>query len=175
MDFLLGPRHDPSPVAPLAPPSPMRPSSLFHFLFPRSNFPLFHLPCPRCDPVDGCLRSSNPEVSTPSPLLSLLPLSPCARPHAWPLGAALSGPPRRRPYPLSAWPCPALPGGTVSPSVHGPVRPSRRCPLPLSATLVCPLRRRPLPLGACDGTSQGIRPTYRCPCPKDLTQSCRCA
>jgi hypothetical protein len=60
------------------PPCAPSPLSLSHFLFRRSNFPLplFHLPCPRCDPVDGCRQSSSPEVSFPSPLLSSLPLSP---------------------------------------------------------------------------------------------------
>jgi hypothetical protein len=99
---------DPTPGVPLAPSSPHAPLSLSHFLFPCSNFPLplFHLPCPRCDPVDGCRRSSSPEVSSASHLLSLLPLSParglpdrpppgrppCPAPGLRPPGAAIRPP-----------------------------------------------------------------------------------
>jgi hypothetical protein len=42
--------------------------------------PLFHLLCPRCDPVDGCRRSSDPKVSFPSP--SSLPPFPLPCPRA---------------------------------------------------------------------------------------------
>jgi hypothetical protein len=117
---------------------PMRPlSSLSHFLFPRNNFPLplFHLPCPMCDPMDGCRRSSDPEVSSPfsSPLLSLLPLSPCAwpsvpAPSAWPRPA-----PRRRRLP----PRRAAPSG---PSAVPPVPSARPRPPPGDAR--CPLDAR---------------------------------
>jgi hypothetical protein len=98
-----------------APTSPhVRPSlSLSHFLFPCSNFLSLtstSLPpsCPRCDPVDGYRRLSDPKVSFPSPLLAPsfpFPL-PCARPS--PPG----GSPRRGPL---VWP----PGGSPW---HGPVR-----------------------------------------------------
>jgi hypothetical protein len=98
---------DPTPGVPLAPSSPHAPLSLSHFLFPCSNFPLplFHLPCPRCDPVDGCRRSSSPEVSSASHLLSLLPLSPAR------------GLPARRPR--ARPPCPTPPGAQPLP---GPQR-----------------------------------------------------
>jgi hypothetical protein len=148
----------------LAPPRaspPMRPlSSLTHFLFSHNNFPLplFHLPCPMCDPVDGCRRSLDPEVSSPfsSPLLSLLALSPCA----WP------------PVPApSARPCPA-PGGAPYPLGARPVRPlgawprsaARWCPCPLCAAPSTPQRRtlpprRAAPFGPPGGAPcPGARP-----------------
>jgi hypothetical protein len=88
-----GPWPDPARpwrVPPGASPPPGPLSSLSHFLFPRSNLslPLFHHSSTsltlaiRCDPMDGCRRSSDPKVSFPSPLLSPsfpFPLS-CARP-----------------------------------------------------------------------------------------------
>jgi hypothetical protein len=89
---------------------PCAPSSLSHFLFPRNNLPLplFHLPCPRCDSVDGCRRSSNPKVNFSSPLLS--PSVP------FPLPARLV-----RPYPAASPTRPSLrPRG-------GPARPPT-CP-----------------------------------------------
>jgi hypothetical protein len=70
--------------------------------------PLFHPLCPRCDPVDGCLRSSDPEVSSPSlPLASASFLSPCTRPQpaAPPCAAPARGPgasPARSPVPARA-------------------------------------------------------------------------
>jgi hypothetical protein len=87
-------------VHPLAPHPSMHTPSLSHFLFPHNNFPLplFHLPGPRCDPVDGCRRSSDRKVSFPSDLLSPsfpfpFPL-PCTRPTpAW-LPRARSSRPR---------------------------------------------------------------------------------
>jgi hypothetical protein len=45
--------------------------------------PLFHLLCPRCDPVDGCRRSSDPKVSFPSP--SSLPPFPLPCPLSHPV------------------------------------------------------------------------------------------
>jgi hypothetical protein len=52
-----------------------------------SLLPLFHLPCPRCDPVNGCHRSLRPEVSFPSPLLS----------PSFPFPHPTRGPPLRSP------------------------------------------------------------------------------
>jgi hypothetical protein len=83
-----GPWPDPALVrAPWRLTPPMRPSSLSHFPFPRNNFPLplFHLLCRRYDPVDGCRRSSSPEVSSPFPT-PLLSLSLSPRRRVWPPG-----------------------------------------------------------------------------------------
>jgi hypothetical protein len=69
--------------------TPVRPLLSLSFSFPSQQLhspslpPLFHLPCPRCDLVDDCRRSSNPKVSFPSPLLSLPPSPSLSRraPH----------------------------------------------------------------------------------------------
>jgi hypothetical protein len=102
--FWPGPRPDPD--RPL-PPRPWRshlppcaPSCLYLIFFSRATTsspsppPLFHLLCPRCDPVDGCRQSSDPKVSFPSPssLHPLPSLSPTRAPPAvapvWPLARA---------------------------------------------------------------------------------------
>jgi hypothetical protein len=100
------------------PPPPCAPPLSISFSFPAQQLPSPSLPplshplCPGCDPVDGCRRSSDPEVSSPSPLLSpsLLPLSPCTQYPA---------PTPRRP--------PARPPTPGAARWHGPVaRPSLR-------------------------------------------------
>jgi hypothetical protein len=99
-----GPWPGPALARPLAPSPPCAPPSpLYLIFFPRSIFPLplFHLLCPRCDPVDSYRRSSDPEMSSPfpSPLRSSPSfLSPCA-----------CGP---RPGP-SARPCPPVPAARL--------------------------------------------------------------
>jgi hypothetical protein len=134
--------------APLVPLPPMRaPSPLpLSFLFPHSNFPLrlFHLPCPRCDPVDGCRRSSDPKVSFPSPLLSPsfpFPLPACG-PSPWCLASAPS--PRH--------PCAALPGAPLHVLPRGPcARPSPAAPcapFPVAPEALPGGAPRALPCGA---------------------------
>jgi hypothetical protein len=111
----------------------MRPLFISQFLFLRSNFPLplFHLPCPRCDPVDGCRRSSSPEVSFPFPLLS----------PSFPFSLLARGPPCVR----------LLDGPPVQPSwrlpMHGPPR-QPPCARPSPAALPTGSPRRPPTLGS---------------------------
>jgi hypothetical protein len=119
-------------------PGPWRPLPLpISFSFPAQQLPLplFHLLCPRCDPVDGCRRSSDAKVSFPSPLLYLsLPSSLPVRVAPLPLGA--------RPR----WcPCPSPRRGLVQPLAApcpspraAPSGPSPTVPLPPRAALVRP-------------------------------------
>jgi hypothetical protein len=162
VDFLPGPWPDPvqTLARPWRPPPMRAPPCLSHFLFPRSNFPLplFHLPCPRCYPMDGCRRSSSPEVSSPSlPLSSPLLSSPSflSPRHAAPLDGPffqarnlpVRAPRRTTPLPHSPTrgPCPASPARGF-------------CPAP---------RRRPLPSPvrppACGPPGAAVRPPAR-PC-----------
>jgi hypothetical protein len=116
VDSRPSPRPDPAQPwrKPTGAPFPMHaPSPLpLIFLFLHNNFPLplFHLLCPRCDPVDGCRRSSDPNMSFLSPLLSpSLPFSLLVRaaPLPLPLGGAPAPSPIRRlirPLPAGAWP-----------------------------------------------------------------------
>jgi hypothetical protein len=154
-------------------PGPWRPLPLpISFSFPAQQLPLplFHLLCPRCDPVDGCRRSSDAKVSFPSPLLYLsLPSSLPVRVAPLPLGAR----PRRCPCPSPrrglvqplAAPCPsprAAPSGPRGAPARSPSARPRRCPYP-------PLGVAPsgLPGGAPCPPLTRPRPALpqRCPCP----------
>jgi hypothetical protein len=114
-----------TPLVPHLPPMCAPSLSLSHFLFPHNNFPLplFHLLCPRCDPVDGCRRSSDPEVS--SPLLSSpsFPPSPCgplagvAVPARGPLAVPSHPPTRPRALPAQL----ARRGPNLAPGTRSPV------------------------------------------------------
>jgi hypothetical protein len=116
--------------------------------------PIFHLPCPNCDPVDGCRRLSNPEVSSPSPPLpsphppSSHPVRaaprPCPSPRPRPA-------PRRRPYP-STRPSPLAPrraapsdppGGAPCPALLVRPRCGPRRGLPGAAQVRCTVRAAP--------------------------------
>jgi hypothetical protein len=138
--FRPGPRSGPTRPGPWRPHLPHAPPLLsISFSFPAQQLPLplFHLLCPRCDPVGGCRRSSDPKVSflspsslPPSPSLSSCVRHPCPCPPAAPLhpprSVASSGlsPPARGPRgSLSA----ASSG--LSPPARGP-RGRRRGPLP---------------------------------------------
>jgi hypothetical protein len=100
----------------------MRPPLSLISLFSRNNFPLplFHLPPPPLAlggiPVSGCRRSSSLEVSSPYPLLSLLPPFP------------RRGPCPMRPYPVPPGVVPSMASG-----VARPVRPRRVQPRPWRA------------------------------------------
>jgi hypothetical protein len=91
---------------PLAPPPPMRanPLPLYLILFPAQQPPptplppLFHLLCPRCDPVDGCRDRPSPKVSPHLPLS--FPSSPFSS-LSWPRPGALAAP-CRAPWPRLA-------------------------------------------------------------------------
>jgi hypothetical protein len=147
----------PGPVRgarPWRPHLPHAPPSLYLIFFSRATTsspslpPLFHLLCPRCDPVDGCHRSSDPKVSFPSP--SSLPpfpyLSPTRGPsprlpaHA-PFPKRLRAPPEAAPRARSAWPC--------TPLDAAPARPWRGLPPARPAPgVACPRRAVPFPRAA---------------------------
>jgi hypothetical protein len=135
--FRPGPRSGPA----LAPPP-----SLFHFCFPCSNFlslsPTSLIPpCPRCDPVDGYRRSSNPKVSFPSP--SSLPPSPSLSPAHAPRGSLAARPPGGSPWRgaarpganLAAWPPDAASDGSPR---HGLLRAPARAARPRERTAPFP-------------------------------------
>jgi hypothetical protein len=100
------------------------------FLFPRSNFPLplFHLPCPRCYPVDGCRRSLDPKVSFPSPLLSpsSFPLPHACPPHPAHCTRPSLAPPRASCRDPWAWPLGRGPDVVRRGPQHGAARPPVR-------------------------------------------------
>jgi hypothetical protein len=121
--------------------------SLSHFLFPRSNFPLplLHLSSISLAlggiPMNGCCRSSSPEVSSLSlPLSSPLPPSSLHRvASGWsapvpPLHALRPPPPQRGLLPAPGRP-PACPGAST------PARPrAAPCGSPSVVTGAAPLR-----------------------------------
>jgi hypothetical protein len=136
-----------------------------------SLLPLFHLPCPRCDPVNGYRRSSSPEESSPfpspphpSPLP--LPLSPSPRVAPWPAAAPRSPPRRCGPCP----PCPARLSPSVAPwpaTAPRPHDPPRRGTSPSGR----PTPARPCTGGALDG-APGAAPGARSASPCASSHSC---
>jgi hypothetical protein len=142
---------------PGAPPPPCTPTSLYLIFFSRATTPspflppLFHLLCPRCDPVDGYRRLLDPKVSSPStlppsPSLSLgawtpAPAPQCADPRPLPLRCVAPAVPL--PPPLSAAPVRPLPHRRAALVALG-VAPSRAA---LAAPARLPVRHpvRPLP------------------------------
>jgi hypothetical protein len=119
---VVGSRPGLAQPGPSAPPSPCAPPpSLYLILFPTQQPPptplppLFHLLCPRCDPVDGCHDRRSPRwaptslsLPLPSPFSSLphKPMLALGRVLAAPLAApwlcssrALGRAPRTRPQP----------------------------------------------------------------------------
>jgi hypothetical protein len=109
------------------------------FSFPAQQLPLplFHLLCPRCDPVDGYRRSSSPKVSAPSLHISS-PLPPFLPPprgflasDAIPVRGLPSRPPRGSLVPLRASPRgPCVP---LTDSRRGPRRGSLHAHVALGA------------------------------------------